>query len=96
MSQPYTHAMHATKCQQLALARINAAGLWVQVQKRNVTYCGRIAGCWTTPDNVDCWTVETVSPEVARFTVPCKQVRACGESDCVCGAQAAAVGGSAS
>ena len=84
MSQPYTHAMHAHRCHQMALERVATAGLRVQVQKRGVTYCGRIAGCWTTPDNVDCWTVETTSPQVSRFTVPVRQVRECGQADCTC------------
>lgn len=84
MSQPYTHAMHASRCHQNASLGVSAIALRVQVQKRGVTYCASIAGCWTTPDGLDCWTVETTSPEVARFTVPCKQVRECGDSACNC------------
>lgn len=84
MNQPYTHAMHAQRCHESARSGVSAVGLRVQVQKRYVTYCARIAGCWTTPDNVDCWTVETTSPEVSRFTIPVRQVRECGQADCTC------------
>lgn len=84
MSEPYTHAMHAHRCRKAALQRVSAADLPVQVQKRGVTYCGVIKSPWTTPDGLDCWTVETSSPEASRFTVPCKQVRECGQSGCVC------------
>lgn len=84
MNQPYTHAMHAQRCHESARSGLSAVGLLVQVQKRHVTYCARIAGCWTTPDNVDCWTVETISPEVARFTIPVRQVRECGQTHCSC------------
>ena len=83
MTQPYTHAMHAHKCHSLAVQGVNLDRVRVLVQKRGITYCGRIAGCWTTPDGLDCWTVETSSPEIARFTVPVKQVRECGPG-CVC------------
>lgn len=84
MSQPYTHRMHGAKCRQWAEMGQVAHGLLVQVQKRGVVYCARIAEPWTTPTGLDCWTVESISPEVARFTVPVKQVRLCGACDCVC------------
>lgn len=86
MNEPYTHAMHARRCSESAHSGLSAVGLLVQVQKRHVTYCARIAGCWTAPDNVDCWTVETISPEVARFTIPVRQVRECGQTHCACNA----------
>jgi hypothetical protein len=88
MNQPYTHAMHSHRCHESACSGVSAVGLRVQVQKRGVTYCGRIASPWTTPDGKDCWTVETSSPEVARFTVPVRQVRECGFVDCNCKAVA--------
>lgn len=81
---PYTHAMHALRCCESAHAGVSAFGLWVQVKKRSCVYCARIAAPWTTPDGLDCWTVEAVLPEVARFTVPVRQVRLCGQSDCAC------------
>lgn len=84
MIQPYTHAMHAHRCHQMALQGVNTLGLRVQVQKRKITYCARIAAPWTTPDGVDCWTVESTLPEIARFTVPVRQVVECG-AGCKCG-----------
>lgn len=83
--QPYTHAMHAHRCHQSAQNGASAVGLLVQVQKRGVTYCARISTAWTTPDGLDCCTVESITPEIARFTVPVKQVRACGDAGCNCG-----------
>lgn len=88
MSEPYTHAMHAVRVRQLALQRVSGESLRVQVQKRGVTYCAAIAAPWTSPDGLDCWTVEATCPEVARFTVPCKQVRECGDERCNCKAVA--------
>jgi hypothetical protein len=85
---PYTHAMHARRCHESARDGVSAAGLRVQVQKHGVTYCAAIAAPWTTPDGLDCWTVESTSPEVARFTVPCKQVRESGSAGCNCKAVA--------
>ena len=88
MTQPYTHAIHVKRCALDVQNGGSAVGLLVQVLKRNVVYCGCIAGSWTTPDGLDCWTVETSTPEQARFTVPVKQVRECGSADCKCGGSA--------
>ena len=88
MNQPYTHAMHARRCSESVRNGVSAANLSVQVQKRGVTYCGVIKAPWTTPDGLDCWAVETTSPELARFTVPVRQVRECGQADCNCKAVA--------
>lgn len=92
MSVPYTHAMHATRCHQHAVWGVSAVALRVQVKKHGVTYCGAIAAPWTTPSGLDCWTVETISPEMARFTVPCKNVRECGDLQCSCVAPAIGTG----
>lgn len=91
MSQPYTHAIHARACRKMALQGVVAANLMVQVQKRGITYCGVIKAPWTTPDGLDCWTIETTLPESARFTVPCKQVRQCAGLDgsCACAGELA-------
>ncbi len=91
MNEPYTHAMHSRRCSESARSGLSAVGLRVQVQKRGVTYCARIAAPWTTPDGLDCWTVESTCPEVARFTVPVRRVRECGQADCSCAPTAAGV-----
>jgi hypothetical protein len=82
--QPYTFAMHASFCVAEANAGRMASGRHVQVLKKGVNYCARIANLWTAPGGVDCWTVETLIPELARFTVPVKQVRLCAGPGCMC------------
>jgi len=84
MSEPYTHALHASRCRSAALAGIVLARQAVQVRKHGVVYCGAIVEAWTTHNGGDCWTVETVQPEKARFTVSVRNVRECGDYRCNC------------
>jgi hypothetical protein len=85
LSRPYTHAAHYERCVAAAKLGQVIAHQHVQVIKQGVHYCARIRSSWTTPDGLDCWTIETLSPEIAHFTVPCKQVRLCGQQgSCVC------------
>jgi hypothetical protein len=83
-NQPYTHAMHAARCAIAAQQGHVLASQRVQVQKQGVTYCASIKAAWTAPNGLDCWTVESTTPEVARFTVPCRKVLLCDLSDCTC------------
>lgn len=82
--QPYTHLAHAQRVGQAARQLVVLSGQRVQILRRGVVYCARLCEPWTTPTGVDCWTVETTSPERARCTVPCKLVRVCGQADCAC------------
>jgi hypothetical protein len=91
MNQPYTHAMHAHKCGEAGRSGVVLSAQPVQVRKNGVIYCARIANAWTAPNGLDCWTVESSLPEVARFTVPVRQVRECGQVDCSCAPTAAGV-----
>lgn len=84
MSDPYTHADHMRRCIEAAKHGHVLARQHVQVMRRGVLYCAQICNIWTTPDGADCWTVETSYPEHARFTVPVKQVRLCGDAGCIC------------
>lgn len=79
----YTHADHAAYCRQRGLLGLVPSRRRVQVMLRRVVYCAQIVEAWTTRDGLDVWTVESSFPERCRITVPCKQVRACGEN-CVC------------
>ena len=88
---PYTHADHARACHAAAQQGVVLSGKLVQVRKKAITYCARIINAWTTPDGLDCWTVEAFSPEMARFTVSCRNVRSCGDSACSCGVDAGTV-----
>lgn len=84
MSVPYTHADHMRRCAEAAQQGHVLARQHVQVMKRGILYCAQLCSAWTTPDGADCWTVETTYPEQARFTVPVKQVRLCGDARCIC------------
>ncbi len=82
--QPYTHAAHYERCVAAAKLGQVITHQHVQVLKHGVHYCARIRSSWTTPSGLDCWTVETIHPEIAHFTVPCKHVRLCGDDFCSC------------
>lgn len=84
MTTPYTHADHWSFAIKEGQQGRLAARKHVQVKKKTITYCAQIVGAWTTPDGLDCWTVESLLPEVARFTVPCRQVTDCPSSVCMC------------
>lgn len=84
MSTPYTHVEHARRCTEAALQGVVLSRQLVQVRKRTVVYCAQIVNAWTTPEGLECWTVDSFWPELARFTVPAKQVRLCGCSGCDC------------
>lgn len=89
----YTHADHAKACQQAAKRREMCSRKPVQVRKRGIVYCAVIVEAYTTPDGLDCWTVESTIPEAARFTVACKNVIECCLSDCTCCGSSSAVSG---
>ena len=82
--QPYTHTAHYERCVALAKLGQLVTAQHVQVLKHGVHYCARIRSSWTTPRGLDCWTVETIHPEISHFTVPCKNVRLCGDEFCAC------------
>lgn len=82
--EPYTHQAHFKRCREAAQHNIVLSGQLVQVRKHGVVYCSRIVHAWTVPNGPDCWTVESITPQVARFTVPVRQVVLCGQSDCMC------------
>lgn len=90
--EPYTHQAHAKRCTEAGLQGRMLSSQLVQVKKRGVTYCARIANAWTVPNGPDCWTVESFVPELARFTVPVRQVVLCGQPDCLCLENAAMAG----
>ena len=88
-NRPYTHAEHSRRCAEAAQQRVVLSRQLVQVKKRSVVYCAQIVNAWTTPEGLECWTVDSFWPELARFTVPVKQVRLCGGAGCDCGDQVA-------
>lgn len=89
MIEPYTHQQHAKRCREAAQASLVLSNQLVQVRKHGVVYCARIAAAYTVPNGPDCWTVESITPEVARFTVPCRQTVLCGDYKCACFVDAA-------
>lgn len=82
--QPYTHADHWQRGMAAAQQGLMVERKHVQVKRGPVVYCAQILEAYTVPDGPDCWTVQTIVPEIARFTVPCRLVRECGGSDCTC------------
>ncbi len=82
---PYTHQLHASRCREAAQAR-HMLVQYVQSKRQGVTYCARISEAWTTPDGLDMWVLDLLSPEIARRHVPAKSVTQCSGVDghCVC------------
>lgn len=81
--EPYTHAMHASACQQAA-KRGETLQAWVQVKTSGSANCARLIDAWTTSDGHDFFKVEAVQP--LRFTgsFPVKAVRQCSGVDGLC------------
>jgi hypothetical protein len=95
MTEPaYTHALHAHACHEAA-KRQEVLIQHVLAQRGPVVYCAVIKQAYTVPNGPDCWTLETLWPEKARITVPCKNVIACDAASCSClsGSAAMAAGG---
>lgn len=91
MFEPYTHAIHASRCHAAAVQGVNLSNQYIQVKKGQIVSCGHLKAAWTVPvKDLDCWTVETFWPENARFTILCKNVRLCGDEKCSCIAEATA------
>jgi hypothetical protein len=83
----YTHALHATACHEAAM-RQEVLVRHLLVKRGPVVYCAVLKGAYTVPGGPDCWTVETVWPEKARITVPCRNTIACNPEFCSCTAAA--------
>lgn len=95
MSEPdYTHVLHAEACAHHALGR-QVLLQHVLAKRGEVIYCATIRAPYTVPKGPDCWTLDTIWPEVARITVPCRNVIACNPRFCSCEAERVqALGGS--
>lgn len=80
---PFTHAAYVQKFG--LLEGVKPLSIKVQILRRGVTYCGTLADVWTAPNGMECWTVQTTSPEFARFTTPCCNVVECpNDGHCTC------------
>lgn len=95
MQQPYTHKDHWIYCRDMVMQNRMATRRHVLVRKHTLVYCAQIIEPWTTPNGVDCWVVESVFPEEARFTVACKNTFVCSATDHTCMPVSAVSGGSA-
>lgn len=82
--KPYTYEAHQLHIVRAMKAKRSAALRPVQVLKGSVVYCARILDAFTIPNGPDCWKVESISPEMAIFSVPVSKVRACGGNKCAC------------
>lgn len=85
MPVPYTHKDHAQACSKASQSR-EVLRVWVQVRPGQITHCGRIIEAWTTPDGLDLWKLETVSPRRSVMSVPANKTTRCSGVDgrCVC------------
>lgn len=81
---PFTHDEYARQFAQTPLEGATLP-LRVQVLKRGVTYCGTLRDKWTAPNGLQCWSVDTTTPEFVSFTVPCRNVVLCPDDGfCTC------------
>lgn len=79
----YTHQVHAARCREAA-QNFQVLVQHVLVKQGLIVYCAVIKCAWTTPDGLDCWTVETSWPERTRLTTPCRNVIQCDVTACSC------------
>lgn len=88
-SQAYTYADHAYACREAA-QRLEVLEAWVQVKTSGVAHCARLLGPWTSPDHVDFWQVQSLSPLPFKGCFPVRSVRQCSGLDgrCFCGSAA--------
>lgn len=82
--QPYTYAEHLNHVFKQPHQGPETALPWVQVRKAGSTYCARIESLHTRPDGLQCWIVNSVLPEEARFAVSCRNTVLCPRDTCRC------------
>lgn len=81
---PYTHEDHFQRCMDAAQGNQMRASQLVQVRKAGVVYCASLLQPLSIKDGPDCWTVESITPQVAIFTVSVRNTVLCGQADCTC------------
>ncbi len=81
----YTFQDHAKRCAQAAQDR-RVLVQHVQVRMHGATHCGKITGCWTTPDGVDLWRLNLNGPFLGVASLPVSKVTQCSGLDgrCMC------------
>lgn len=84
MNQPYTHAMHARRCQEAAQAR-EVLRTYVQVKTCGLACCARLIESWTG-HGTDFFKVEGIWPFSFFGSYPAQWVRQCSGLDgrCAC------------
>lgn len=82
--QPYTFAEHVNRVFKQAHQGPETAHPYVQCRKSGSTYCARIESIYTTPDGHQCWIVNSILPEEARFAVSCRNTVLCPKETCLC------------
>jgi len=84
MNRPYTHAMHARRCQEAAQAR-EVLKTYVQVKTSGSACCARLIDAWSSSDN-DFWKIEGILPFAFFGSYPVRWVRQCSGLDgrCAC------------
>lgn len=82
--QPYTYAEHINNVFKKAHQGPETALPYVQCRKAGSTYCARIESVYTTSDGLQCWIVNSILPEEARFAVSCRNTVLCPRETCRC------------
>lgn len=88
----YTHALHHQRALEVAQRGQVLDKTYVLAQRGPVVYCATISRPYIVPNGPACWTLDTLFPERARLTIPCRNVIACNPEFCSCLPVPAAVG----
>jgi hypothetical protein len=82
--QPYTHSDHFQRCIEAAQIDQTNSSQLVQVRKAGIVYCAQLLQPLSIKDGPDCWVVESITPQVAIFTVSVRNTVLCGLVGCTC------------
>lgn len=82
--EPYTYVAHLNRVFKQAHQGPETAHPYVQCRKSGSTYCARIESLYTTSDGLQCWIVNSILPEEARFAVYCRNTVLCPKETCLC------------
>lgn len=90
----YTHELHALACRLAAIAGTVLQNQHVLCKRGQIIYCATLQQAYTSPNGLECWTVNTIWPEKARLTIAVRNVVACHPASCSCLFSEAAAAGS--
>ena len=80
----YTYALHHQRCVEAAQRGYMPPKAYVLAKRGPIVYCATVAGQYTVPNGPACWVLDTLFPERARVTIPCRNVIECPLDRCSC------------